>query len=178
MDAVIPLLLEKGATVTSREMAEAAGIAEGTIFRVFPDKASVVAGAIKASMDPVPVQEALEQIPPELSMEEQLEAAARVLLDWSGRVGTLFGLLRAVGTPSKERPSGGRRFFRESNTAILATLTDLFERYERRLAVPAPRAALAFRGFIFASAHPVSEERLTPAEIVDILLHGIAEDGA
>lgn len=178
MDAVIPLLLEKGATVTSREMAEAAGIAEGTIFRVFPDKASVVAGAIKASMDPVPVQEALEQIPSDTSMEEQLEAAARVLLDWSGRVGTLFGLLRAVGTPSKDRPSGGRRFFRESNAAILATLTDLFERHERRLAVPAPRAALAFRGFVFASAHPVSEERLTPAEIVDILLHGIAEDGA
>ncbi len=36
--ATLPLLLERGATVSAREIAEAAGIAEGTIFGVFPDK--------------------------------------------------------------------------------------------------------------------------------------------
>ena len=101
-------------------MAEAAGIAEGTIFRVFPDKASVIAGAIKASMDPAPVQDALAHVPEDIPMEAQLEKAARVLLDWSGRVGTLFGVLRTVHPPTTGRPSGGRRIFRESNAAILA----------------------------------------------------------
>ena len=38
--ATLPLLLAHGAAVTTRQIAEAAGIAEGTIFRVFPDKES------------------------------------------------------------------------------------------------------------------------------------------
>ena len=36
--ATLPLLLEHGELVTTRQIAEAAGIAEGTIFRVFADK--------------------------------------------------------------------------------------------------------------------------------------------
>ena len=56
LDAVIPLLIDHGAAVTTAEMAEAAGIAEGTIFRVFPDKASLLHAAIERSLDPSSVE--------------------------------------------------------------------------------------------------------------------------
>ena len=45
VDAVVPLLLEHGGDVTTRQIAEAAGIAEGTIFRVFPDKPALLMAA-------------------------------------------------------------------------------------------------------------------------------------
>ena len=38
IEAVRPLLAEYGESVTSKQIAAAAGIAEGTIFRVFADK--------------------------------------------------------------------------------------------------------------------------------------------
>ena len=44
IDVVLPLLLEHGSDVSTRQIAEAAGIAEGTIFRVFPDKAALLDG--------------------------------------------------------------------------------------------------------------------------------------
>lgn len=175
IDAVIPLLLSHGPTVTTREMADAAGIAEGTIFRVFPDKHSVVHEAIKASMDPAPIEQRLATIPETDSLEAQLEEAARVLLERSERVAALVGMLRTVGSPTAGPPSGARKFVIESNAAILAALTALFERHGDDLRVDPSRAAVAFQGFVFAGGHPLiaPKEKPTPGEIVSILLFGI-----
>jgi AcrR family transcriptional regulator len=45
LEAVVPLVRERGLDVTTRELAAAAGVAEGTLFRVFPDKSSLVIAA-------------------------------------------------------------------------------------------------------------------------------------
>ena len=45
IEATIPLLLQHGASVSTRQIAEAAGVAEGTIFRVFDSKEDLVHAA-------------------------------------------------------------------------------------------------------------------------------------
>ncbi|PUB21505.1 TetR family transcriptional regulator [Promicromonospora sp. AC04] len=45
IDSVLPLVAERGNDVTSRELAQAAGVAEGTLFRAFGDKLELV-GAV------------------------------------------------------------------------------------------------------------------------------------
>ena len=44
--ATLPLVVKHGAKVTTKQIAEAAGVAEGTIFRVFPDKEALVRAAV------------------------------------------------------------------------------------------------------------------------------------
>lgn len=156
-------------------MAEAAGIAEGTIFRVFPDKHSVIIEAIKVSMDPAPACDALDRISESTPMDSQLEVAATILLERSVRVATLVGVLRSAHTTPSAPPASARRFVATSNAAILASLTAIFARHVDALRVPPSRAAAAFRGFIFANAHPMvaPEEQTTPREIVDLVLHGV-----
>ncbi len=160
-------------------MAEAAGVAEGTIFSVFPNKSSVIIEAVKVTMDPEPVRTAISQIPTTDPLERQLESVAGILLERSARVGTLVGVLRTLQPDGMEKPEGAHRFVTRSNTAILNALTNLFERHQNDLRVEPERAAVAFLGFVFANAHPLllAEAKPGAAEIVDMLLRGIAAPG-
>jgi AcrR family transcriptional regulator len=177
VEAVIPLLVEHGSAITTRQMAQAAGIAEGTIFGVFANKTAVIHEAVKVSMDPAPVRTALAGISPTDPLEKQLIEGARILLDHFGRVTVLVGVLRTMPTSTSGPSPEARRFIAKSHAAVLAVLTELLGRHADRLRIEPARAAAAFQGLVFARLQPMMApaERLTIEEIVAILLNGIAD---
>ncbi len=174
LDAVIPLLIEKGAVATTAEMAAAAGIAEGTIFRVFPDKAALLHAAIAKTMDPVPVQEALAAIPTDASVTEQLTAAVRILGNRYDSVTALVSMVRSM--PHADKPHAeGHRIATESMAAVAKALTHFMERHVAQLAVDPRQAAILLRGLVFTNAHHLlsQDERFSPEELVSALCNGI-----
>src|SRR3954453_14923350 len=52
VDAVLPLVVAEGGQVTTRQIADAAGIAEGTIFRAFPDKRALFLAVAERAVAP------------------------------------------------------------------------------------------------------------------------------
>ncbi|MFI7132131.1 TetR/AcrR family transcriptional regulator [Nonomuraea sp. NPDC050153] len=77
--ATLPLLREYGTAVSTRQIAEAAGVAEGTIFGVFPDKASLLRATLMAAFDPRPAADALAAIGARAGLRERLREAVAML---------------------------------------------------------------------------------------------------
>src|SRR5256885_7171636 len=76
VEATIPLLFEHGLEVSTRQIAAAAGVAEGTIFGVFESKNSLVVCSVIQALDPQVTLDGLAAIDRALPLRERLTLAA------------------------------------------------------------------------------------------------------
>jgi len=180
VDVVVPLLLRHGDGVTTKQIAEAAGIAEGTIFRAFPDKAALLMAAAEDTMNPAngqaELQAALDGI---TDLRERVLVTTRRMHARSERVVAVMMALRGVwmsqATEGQRHPSGPPQFVLDSHRALLDRLTEVFEPHRAELTVPPRTAALLLRTLVLGARHPGAEhdQVLTPEDIADALLDGI-----
>ena len=66
--------------MTTRQIADAAGVAEGTIFGVFPDKASLIRAAIIDVFRPEPVVQVVNSLHFVESLRDRMETIAELLM--------------------------------------------------------------------------------------------------
>ena len=171
--ATLPLVLAHGSAVTTRQIAVAAGIAEGTIFRVFPDKESLIEAVVESAFDTASVDAALTSIDPTLPLEARLVEAVDLL---RRRVADLWRLRTALGM--MQVSGGGPSMSDKHRPQDLTTLASLFEPDRDRIRRDPLDAAHLLRGMTVACTHPalVLDDPLPSAEIVSLFLDGIRSD--
>jgi AcrR family transcriptional regulator len=161
--AILPLLLERGSSVTTRELATAAGVAEGTIFKVFDDKDDLLRSAVERALDPAQFEEAVRALDPDLALEPRLVAATELM---QRRLQGIWRLLSQV--DHEVHHQRHERRLPESQAMIA-----IFEASPGSVRLPPRDAARQLRALVLAlSNEALMDEPLGAAEIVELFLHG------
>jgi AcrR family transcriptional regulator len=172
VDVTLNLLREHGRAVTTRQIAEAAGVAEGTIFRVVDSKDELVELAIARAFEPGALVERLEEIDPSWPLRDRLVTLVAILQQ---RFRATFELMKKVGMV---RPSDHVHDSPEAvawRQRMLELLVAVVGADRDRLRVPPEEFVHVLRLLTFAGSHPhISDGRyLTPEEIVDTVTTGL-----
>lgn len=169
--AALGILRTKGPGATTREIAEAAGVAEGTLFGAYASKEELVATALRQAFDPAPLIARLDGVDATLPLRERLVSAVTIVQE---RYLEVFELLHAMGMvhpPDHGWEDGDRRSWQE---AVIERLERLVRPDADDLRVSCEEVVHLLRLLTFAGSHHILTrgELLTPDTIVDVLLDG------
>jgi AcrR family transcriptional regulator len=171
--ATIPLLHEHGLEVSTRQIASAAGVAEGTIFGVFESKNSLVVCSVIKALDPQVTLDSLDAIDRSLPLRDRMAEAAELIHARFAENAQLLTAARKLilaghGDPdAQKRMSSSRERLRDALVAVIEPDAALLRR---------PPTAVAQMLLLFCGANtygPFGDpESFRGAELVSLLLDG------
>ena len=121
----------RSSSSTGAPIADAAGIAEGTIFRVFDSKDDLVAAALDQALDLEPFIVQLQEVDPDQPLGALLLEVVELFQHRFERVFTLMSRMGMIGPPKARRHMETER---ERVAAILQALAEPHRDFAARLA--------------------------------------------
>ena len=186
--STLPLLLEHGGNISTSQIAAAAGIAEGTVFRAFKDKQEILVACVQAGMNSEEEVARITAIGQDGPLHVRLTEAVRAVSGYLDRVWSIGQAVRSAGLgpeamQQRMHGDGEKREAREPGPPpeflrVSEAMGGLFDEARDNLRVDAERAVRMLLGLVFSNrmrASGFGEPVGDPEEIVDLFLHGVMD---
>ena len=166
------LILDHGPEVTTRQVAEAAKVAEGTLFRVFPTRRDLIAATIADHLSPERLADIFAAAPTTTTVDETTEVCLSTAADYV----TTFG--RFIPRPHQSGDQDEIRFrimeLWEARVCDIANwMRDRLAPHETQLTIPVKDFAHLVITLAMGYAHGRSPDTtLTPAALARLALDG------
>jgi AcrR family transcriptional regulator len=175
--ATVPLLFAHGANVTTSQIAKAAGIAEGTVFRAFKDKQELIRTCVQSVLAADSELELIEQARQAGTLAERLSLGISAVSGYLDRLWKLMSVLRDSGYDprdghGKEREHKGPPIEMQRITERVASLFDPDE----ELCVDPSLAARLLLGLVFTNrmhGEGFGDSTADADQLVELFLHGV-----
>lgn len=184
--STLPLLIEHGGTVSTSQIAAAAGIAEGTVFRAFKDKQDLLIACMRAGMNSDEEVAVIERIGTDGPLNERLTLGVEAISGYLDRVWAIGQAMRVGGVSPeamRERMHGDSDDDRDREPGpppemlrVSHAIGGLFDEATDNLRVGAERATRMLLGLVFSNrmqGQGFGTAADDPAQIVDLFLHGV-----
>jgi AcrR family transcriptional regulator len=179
VQATLPLLLTDGANVTTSQIAKAAGIAEGTVFRVFRDKQELIRACVRAALTADAELELIEQVRQADTLAARLSWAISAVSGYLDRTWALVGVLRESGFDPRgehhEHGDDGHEGPKAQMQRLSERVASLFDP-DDHLRVDPSLAARLLLGLVFTNrmqGEGFGEATADVDQLVEVFLHGV-----
>ncbi|WP_229693931.1 TetR/AcrR family transcriptional regulator [Lentzea pudingi] len=172
VQATLPLVVKAGANVTTSQIAAAAGIAEGTVFRVFKDKAELLDACIQRALHSDEEVARLAAIPADVPLEERLTAGVATFSGYLDRMWGVIGALRESGYHPRDEDHKKHKGPPIGMQQLSEEVAGLFGDADLRVSPDLAGRMLLGAVFTNRMGSGFGQTEAEPAAIVELFLHG------
>lgn len=174
--AACPILLADPTGFTTRQVAEAAGIAEGTLFRHFETKAELVSAVVDDLLNPDPLLELLAGLTGD-DLESLTLGILTALRRGVERQSSLLVALKRHDRPSETTMADHHHRHVERMRLVDAAIAQALAPHANEFRLPLPTIAFHLRVLAVSASHPLlsaGEPTLDSGDLVRVFLYGVA----
>lgn len=175
-EATLPLLMEHGLQISTRQIAQAAGVAEGTIFRVFPTKQDLINEVILDAVAPDAALAEIAALPTGLPLHAHVQNLMDVLVRRMTVNNRFIPLIHSPALRPGTATCAGKAL-RDGRYLVAAAVAESLTPYTDDLRVSPHRAAAILVANVFTTITLLAGDVTSPhtGDMASLLLYGIAD---
>ena len=173
IDATLPLLLQHGPSLTTRQVAEAAGVAEGTIFRAFNSLPDLIDATTREAMSAERLTRELESLDLGDTLDEKVTTTLELFTTRFARIRTL---LMAAHAREHHTSECMRDELASRRAELDAWLTSRFAVHADELSTSPETLVSYLRTLAHGHALTLPPSPLSTADLTRLALHGARKE--